>query len=176
MKLPSAIAAVVSATAQRHGLDPCVFAALVTKESSGDPFAIRHEPGYRWLWDCWEGKPFRRLEVAEMFSSKPPADFRSFTGASAPTEWAAQRTSWGICQVMGAVAREHGFRGPFLSSLVEPEQSAEYGARLLVSLLRRWELPEALSAYNAGAPTEANEEAYVKPILRQAEAFRREGF
>lgn len=176
MSLPSSVAAVVSAAAGRHGLDSCVLAALVWKESSGDPHAIRHEPGYRWLWDVWEGKPFRRLEVAEMFSSKPPADFRSFTGASAPTEWAAQRTSWGLCQVMGAVARERGFRGPFLSSLLEPEIGVDYGAIHLSALLRRWELGDALSAYNAGAPTEANDGTYVRPILRQAEAFRRDGF
>ena len=159
MSLPSAVASVISAAAGRHGLDPVVLAALVWKESSGNPHAIRHEPGYRWLWDVFNWKPFRRLEVEEMFRSAPPADFRGPTGASAPTEWAAQRTSWGATQIMGAVARERGFRGAFLSEL-----------------LRRWELADALSAYNAGAPTETNDATYVRPILRQAEVYRREGF
>lgn len=176
MTLPSAVASVISAAATRHGLDPVVLAALVWKESAGDRHAIRHEPGYRWLWDTYNWKPFRRLEVVEMFRSAPPDDFRGPTGASAPTEWAAQRTSWGLCQVMGAVARERGFRGPFLSSLMEPEIGMEYGALHLSALLRRWELADALSAYNAGAPTETNDATYVRPILRQAEAFRREGF
>jgi hypothetical protein len=176
VKLPSAVASVVALAAQRHGLDPCVLAALVLRESSGDPRAIRHEPHYRWLWDAWEGKPFRRVSAEEASRSRPPEDFRGPTGASDATEWAAQRTSWGLCQVMGAVARERGYSGTFLSALCEPELGAEYGARHLSTLLRRWDLSDALSAYNAGAPTEANDATYVRAILRQAEVFRREGF
>ena len=176
MTLPSPIAAAVVTAATRHGLDACVLAALVMQESAGDPLAIRFEPHYRWLWDVYSWEPFRRLTAEEAGLSHPPADFRGVTGASAPTEWAAQRTSWGLCQVMGAVAREHGFRGRFLSALLEPELGAEYGAIHLAKMLRKWDLPEALSAYNAGSPTEANDATYVRPILRRAEAFRREGF
>lgn len=176
MSLPSAVAAVVSQAANRHGLEPAVLAALVWKESAGDPHAIRSEPHYRWLWDCWENAPFRRLTAEEAGLSHPPADFRGPTGASVPTEWAAQRISWGLCQVMGATARERGFRGAFLSSLLEPEIGAEFGARHLALLLSRYELEDALSAYNAGRPTDGNRDAYVRPVLKQAAIYRREGF
>lgn len=176
MSLPSSVASVVSIAAQRHGLEPCVLAALVWQESSGDTHAIRCEPHYRWLWDCYDWRPFRRLTAEEAGLSHPPADFQGPTGASSPTEWMAQRTSWGLCQVMGAVARERGFKGTFLSQLLDPEIGAEYGAMHFAHLLARYELNEALSAYNAGRPTDANEQTYVRPVLRQAAEYRREGF
>jgi soluble lytic murein transglycosylase-like protein len=176
VKLSSAVAAAVVTAANRHGLDPCVLAAVVWKESSGDPNAIRHEPHYRWLWDVWEGKPFRRVTPDEAAQSRAPEDFRGPTGASDATEWAAQRTSWGLCQVMGAVARERGYKGTFLSALCDADLGAEYGARHLALLLRRWELADALSAYNAGSPTATNEPTYVRPVLKMAETYRREGF
>jgi len=176
VSLPSGVAAVVSLAANRHGLEPAVLAALVWKESAGDTHAIRFEPHYRWLWDVYEWKPFRRLTSEEAGRSAPPTDFQGPTGASDATEWAMQRTSWGLCQVMGAVARERGFKGTFLSQLCEPEIGVEYGAMHLALLLRKWELSDALSAYNAGNPTETNEATYVRPVLKQAGLYRREGF
>lgn len=176
MSLPSAVAAAVSLAAQRNAVEPCVLAALVWQESTGDAHAIRSEPKYPWLWDVYNWKPFRRLTPTEAASSSPPADFRGPAGASVPTEWASQRMSWGACQVMGATARELGFRGRFLSELLEPEIGVEYGAKFLARLQSRFELPDALSAYNAGRPTPDNEEKYVRPILRQAAIYRNEGF
>jgi len=176
MSLPSAVAAAVSMAAQRNAVEPCVLAAIVWQESHGDTHAIRSEPGYRWLWDVYNWRPFRRLTQPEIAAAAPPADFRGPTGASVPTEWAAQRMSWGACQVMGAVARELGFKGPFLSELLEPEVGIEYGAKLLAKLQATYELPDALSAYNAGRPTPDNEEKYVRPVLRQAALYRNEGF
>lgn len=176
MSLPSAVAAAVSIAAQRHALDPCVLAAVVWQESRGDTHAIRSEPYYRYLWDVYDWKPFRRLNAEEASLSYPPPDFHGPTGASTPTEWTSQRISWGACQVMGAVARERGFKGTFLSQLCEPEIGIEYGAKHLALLLAKYELPDALSAYNAGRPTEDNEATYVRPVLAQAALYRREGF
>lgn len=174
--LSSEVAAAVSTAATRHGLDACILAALVVKESSGDPLAIRHEPRFPYLWNVMEWEPFRRITEEERVRAKPPDDFSAPVGVSVATEWASQRTSWGLCQVMGSVARQHGFRGRFLSALCEPTLGAEYGARHLALLMARYDAMSALSAYNAGKPTDANEESYVRPILRWAEEFRREGF
>jgi hypothetical protein len=174
--LVSDVAAAVSAAASRHGIDACILAALVVKESSGDPLAVRHEPRYQWLWDVDKWEPFRRLSEEERRSATPPPDFRAPVGVSAATEWSSQRTSWGACQIMGATARERGFRGRFLSALCEPTLGVEYGARHLALLMARYDAMSALSAYNAGKPTDANEDSYVRPILRWAEEFRREGF
>lgn len=176
MRLSSDVAAAVSMAAPRHGLDACILAALVVQESSGDPFAMRAEPRYQWLWDADKWEPFRRLSEEERRSATPPPDFRSPVGVSAATEWSSQRTSWGLCQIMGATARERGFRGRFLSALCEPSLGAEFGARHLALLMARYDAMSALSAYNAGKPTEANEESYVRPILQMADRFRRDGF
>lgn len=176
MILSPEVAAAVTVAATRHGLDSCLLAALVVQESSGDPLAVRHEPRYAYLWDVREWQAFRRLSEEERRSAKPPEDFGAPVGVSAATEWAQQRTSWGLCQVMGATARQLGFRGRFLSALCEPTLGADYGARYLAGLLERFDAMSALSAYNAGRPTEANEQTYVRPVMRLAETFRREGF
>ena len=175
MKLPSDIAAAVVATATRRGLDPCLLAALVMQESAGKRRATRYEAHYRWVWDTLNRKPFRRLTDAEARSDAPPPDFHGPAGAVSQDEWCGQRTSWGICQVMGAVARELGYEDPSFYGLWDVDTNLELGAKLLEKLLRRWELSDALSAYNAGAPTEKNEATYVRPVLRMAEEFRREG-
>jgi soluble lytic murein transglycosylase-like protein len=143
---------VVRVVASAHGLDPVLVAAIVQKESSWNPWAMRYEPGYRWLYPS-------RSEV-----------YRSGV-ASLETEKAHQMTSWGLMQVMGAVARERGCTFPFMSGLCLPEMGVEYGCRHLVWLRDRWSLHgderlcDLISAYNAGRPTPDNRTTYVDPIL-----------
>lgn len=162
---PSVIAAIVTA-AQRNGLEPMLLAALVMRESSGNPFAGRFEEGYPFLFDVLKKKPLRWERQAVI---------PSLGTCSGATERVWQQTSWGLCQVMGGTARELGFSGPFLSALSQPEEGAEYGARYLAKLVRLHGLQDGLSAYNAGSPTDANFKAYVSPILQTFERFRREG-
>lgn len=169
------LAHLIEGNAKARGLEPALVAAIVMQESSGDPWATRFEPGYRWLWDCNARAPFRHLTSLEVAASRPPLDFSSFPGVAIATEWAGQRTSWGLMQVMGAVAREHGFRGRFLSELTDPATGLKYGCTLLATLYERWHgavpggMEAVLSAYNAGHPTEANRDAYVWPVLRLRE-------
>jgi len=51
-------------------------------------------------------------------------------GYTAGTERILQRTSWGLMQIMGAVARERGFRG-WLTELCDPAVNLEWGCRHL---------------------------------------------
>ena len=176
MKLTTDVAAPLVAAANRHGLDPCVLAALVMQESGSKRRAVRYEPAYRWVWDCRDTKPFRRLTAEEYLSDEPPADFFGPAGAVSQDEWCGQRTSWGLCQVMGATARELGFDGPSFYALWDIHRNLELGARFLERLSRKWDISDAISAYNAGTPTEKNEASYVRPVLKMAETFRREGF
>ena len=137
---------VVDSKARSMNLPPHLVRAIISVESSGDPLAIRHEPGYRWLWDVRAARPYRgehdRLPA-------PP-------GVSGPTELMQQQTSWGIMQVMGATAREMGFQGKFLSELCEFETGLHYGCLYLDRLRRRfwsrhgWE--GVAAAFNAGSP------------------------
>jgi soluble lytic murein transglycosylase-like protein len=143
--------------ARDHDLDPALVCAICHQESSWRPWAIRYEPGYRWLFRLGGSLPRH--------------------GASEATERAQQMTSWGLMQVMGAVAREHGCEEPFLTVLCDPAVGIEHGCRHLVQLTRRYGdqgLEAVISAYNAGRPTERNREHYVKPVLRFINLYRRE--
>ena len=75
----------VKTEAPAYGLPWEAVYAFVMTESSGNEYAMRHEPHYRWL----------------------------FGQNHSPTERIGQMTSWGLMQVMGAVAREYGFSGHF---------------------------------------------------------------
>lgn len=131
---------------------PPVFAcAIVQVESDGYPYAWNPEPRYRYLVNVRTGKPFRDLEPAEIASAVPPADFPCLAG-DRDQEWLGQRASWGLMQVMGAVAREHGFTRPYLPELCDPETNVAIGCRVLRALLN-WasgNLARAAAAYNAG--------------------------
>ncbi len=73
--------------------------------------------------------------------------------------------SWGLMQVMGAVAREYGFSGRFLSQLCDPAVGLEYGCRHLSILLKRHgTIRAALSAYNSGQPHTMRGNEYAEKV------------
>lgn len=168
------VADAIERGAAAAGVDVVLFASLCYQESTGRMWAWNPEPRYPYVWNVRTWAPFRKLTAAELISSIPPADFAALSG-DADQEWWGQKASWGVAQVMGAVAREQGFRGPFLTELCDPMVGALFGARHLYKYLKRWGDVDGVSAYNWGSPTTRNEEAYVKPILRRAEEWRREG-
>jgi soluble lytic murein transglycosylase-like protein len=142
----------VDVVAPKYNLPPDLVDAIVQVESAGDRFAIRHEPAYPWLWDVRENRPFRAHGIAG--GRLPPSDFRAPSGSTALTEWIGQQTSWGLMQVMGAVARELGFHGHF-AGLCDPLEGLHYGCRLLARLRDRhlattgW--AGVVDAYNDGS-------------------------
>lgn len=125
--------------------------AIVLVESSANPWAVRYEARYRYLWDVRKNAPFRSLSSDEVVSAVPPPDFHSLAG-SAGQEWAFQRTSLGLLQIMGALARELGFQGDYLSELCRVDLNLRLGCRHIAALLR-WaggNERKAVAAYNAG--------------------------
>jgi hypothetical protein len=106
----------IETAATAHALDPDLLASLVGKESSGDADAWNPEPKYRYLWNVREGRPFRRVSDVELAAKFPPKDFPTLAG-DPDQEWWGQQASWGLTQIMGAVAREHGYRGKYLTRL-----------------------------------------------------------
>lgn len=145
IEVPEAAQDQVRVYASKHGIPEQLLRAIVHVESAGDPWAMRFEPGYRWLWDVRASQPYRG----------DPQSLPAPAFVSRDTELTGQRTSWGLMQVMGAVARELGYRGRYLSALCDPDMGMEYGCRHLVALHRRfgsqgWEAVAA--AYNAGSP------------------------
>ncbi|HKV06301.1 MAG TPA: transglycosylase SLT domain-containing protein [Candidatus Acidoferrales bacterium] len=97
------------AAAARHALDPALVCAVVEQESSWDAHAIRYESAFRSRYVAPLGLP--------------------------PTEEVARSISWGLMQVMGQVAREHGFHEPFLSALCEPATGLDVGCAVLAAKL-----------------------------------------
>jgi hypothetical protein len=147
--------ALIERIAAQHALPASLVIAMSNVESGAIPWAWNPEPQYRCLWDVRRDAPFRALTAADQASERPPADFPCLMG-DRDQEWWAQQASWGMLQVMGAVAREHGFRGGYLTELCNPEIGLEYGCLHLAALRKRfylrWGWDGVIAAYNAGSP------------------------
>jgi hypothetical protein len=152
--------AAIERHAVRSNLEPGLVRAIVHVESGGDPYAFRPEIHYRWLWDVRLGAPFRKLTDTEAGSITPPVDF-PFLAGSRQQEWTAQRSSFGVMQLMGALARELGFGGSFLTMLTDVDMNLSLGCQHLAALLRWAEgnSDKAISAYNAGKGNWTSSEA-----------------
>jgi hypothetical protein len=156
----------IGKAAIKHQLEIGLVRGVVHVESSGDPHAWNPEPRYAYLWDVRHWRPFRRLNGHEAASCMPPADFPTLAG-DRDQEWWGQRASWGLMQVMGAVAREHGFRGPYLTALCQVETGLHYGCLHLARLLRgaKGDVGLALARYNGGGTPNDAAWAYSGKVL-----------
>lgn len=171
------IRALIEIAARPLGIDPDLVEAFVLVESSGQPWAWNPEPHYPWLWNVATHRPYR-VTAAE-FSEAPPPDFPCLAG-DRDQEWWAQQASWGLLQIMGAVAREHGCDVPFLSQLCDPVTNLSVGCRVLQGLLlwAEGDLAKAAAGYNAGrggwrAPAGQQYAAKVLARLAEVSAARR---
>lgn len=153
--LNSNITALAHDAAKRYQLPAPLVLAIVQAESGGDPWAIRYEPGF-----------FQRYIAGKPVLARAPC--------SEQTEATMQATSWGLMQVMGATARERGFRGVFLSEMCDPRIGLDWGCCHLDHLTKKhlkvggW--AAVVAAYNAGSPKKENgqfvNQAYVDKIVR----------
>ena len=147
---------VIKRVAAEFRVDPDLVRAFIMVESSGDTWAIRTEPG------------FYKRYVLPLVNSRR---IRSLTEAR------ARSISWGLMQVMGQVAREHGFAGKYLSELCDPEVGIRYGVMHFRKFLDRYgALTSAIAAYNAGSARYRNgkfvNQDYVDKVLDWHRRFR----
>lgn len=161
------IRAAIEETAAKHGLEPNLVEAIVLTESGGDPWAWNPEAKYRYLVDVRTGRPFRAMTEAEVLGKRPPRDFKAIAG-DPDQEWWGQQASWGLMQVMGALAREQGFREPYLTKLNDVMTGLHFGCKHLASLMQ-WAKPgtwQAVGAYNAGRGGWASNDgqAYIEKV------------
>lgn len=108
-----------------------VVRAIVQVESSYDPWATRFEPGWKWFVSL--KTLVKVIRTTEM------------------TEHIHEQTSWGLMQVMGAVARELEFKRP-LPSICVPAVGLQLGCMKLSRLVKRYGMEGGIEAYNAGSP------------------------
>jgi soluble lytic murein transglycosylase-like protein len=133
---------------------------VIFTESAGRPGALRFEPDYAYLFN--------------------PAKFSEANLWTAKTEEALQKFSYGLMQIMLAVARERGFEG-HPSLLLVPRTNVAIGVKYLTELYSRhgnWR--DAVSAYNAGRPAKLGggayrNQAYVDSVFAAAKLFAEDG-
>jgi len=133
-------------TAAKYGLDAALACAVVEQESAWNTFAIRYEPGF-----------FDRYIVPLHIANATEERARSF--------------SWGLMQVMGQVAREHGFEGS-LAVLCDPATGLDVGCKVLAHKLAaaNGDLEAGLLRWNGGANP-----GYPAQVLARAQRYQTAG-
>lgn len=140
---------IIREIADRYRLKAELVAAVIQTESGGNIYCMRAEvkktmteAGQILFVSTW-----RYFEEPDHFADqlKPYC--------SRPTEWVGQAMSFGPMQVMGGVAREHGFTG-WLSQLCSWEIGVEYGCRHLRKKADRYGDDPAMlyASFNGGSP------------------------
>jgi soluble lytic murein transglycosylase-like protein len=127
LPLKTELVALARSAAARHSLDAALVCAIVEQESSWDPHAIRYEAAFRTRYVTPLGLP--------------------------ATEEVARSISWGLMQVMGQVAREHGFAEKSLAALCDPATALEIGCTVFAAKLNAagQDVPRALRFWNGGS-------------------------
>ena len=115
--------------AGKYGLDPRLVCALCEVESSWEPRAIRQEVKYPYLYGLAAGETGVIACIRGAAGEQLHTQLREIQSSIA-TEVVMQKTSWGLCQIKGAVARERGFKG-WLTELCDPSINLEWGCRHL---------------------------------------------
>jgi soluble lytic murein transglycosylase-like protein len=134
MSAPPQFILLARQAAAAQSLDAALVCAVVEQESGWNPWALRYEPAF-----------FAKY-VAPLYTNYKVSASEAY----------ARGLSWGLMQVMGQVARETGFDGPFLSSLCDPEQSLDIGCKVLRKKIDSagGDCTRALQAWNGGGNAE----------------------
>lgn len=143
----TSIAQHIITASKATGISPNLLAAVIHQESGGNPFAIRYEPEF----------------LKRYLEKKTKADIEGYvpTKCSFNTEVHARSTSWGLMQVLGQPMRERGFKGEFLSELLDPATNLKWGSEYLQTLLHKYDTTEAaLLRWNGGG-----DKLYAKKVL-----------
>lgn len=128
-----------------------ILGAIVQTESSGNQFALRAETKHAWIIDQTTGKKNALALKSHYIYLFNPEECARSAGVTTDTEIWSQVASWGLCQLMGAVARELGLRGPIVQ-LLQADTNLKYAALLLKRLAKRYDKSEdIMAAYNAGS-------------------------
>jgi soluble lytic murein transglycosylase-like protein len=155
------------AEAAKPKVEFALLCSLIEQESDWNIWAWNPEPKYKWVWNVKRRAPFRPLTYSEVTSPIPPKDFPTLAGDK-DQEWQAQRSSWGLLQLMGAVPREYDFDGLYLTELLDPELNLYYGCIHFNKKLKRTNgnIEKALLQWNGGGNPN-----YPKEVLQRKQAY-----
>lgn len=133
-------------------IDERLIAAFIQKETGNANYKPRFEPHFRWI--------------------NSPATWAKSLGISVGTEEILQKMSWGPMQIMGATARDMGFRGD-IPELCKPELGIHFGGKYLRWLYNQHrDVRKMIAGYNAGPSAELNSDGrfenqpYVDDVLK----------
>lgn len=147
--------------ALQFDLDPLLVQAIVRVESAGNPYAVRFERDWKYLYN--------------------PEVYAKALGITGGTEVILQMMSFGPMQIMGSVARELGFVEPLIK-LCEPHNGIYYGCRKLkqFSLKYPTALESVVASYNAGSPRRTTHgtfvnQSYVDKVFKEYNALKLRG-
>jgi soluble lytic murein transglycosylase-like protein len=131
MTVPAQLVVLARKAAAAQSLDPALVCGVVEQESAWNPWAMRYEPAF-----------FTKY-VASLYTNNKVSASEAY----------ARGFSWGLMQVMGQVAREHGFDAVFLSALCDPEQGLAIGCKVLRKKFDAMagDTTRTLLAWNGGA-------------------------
>jgi soluble lytic murein transglycosylase-like protein len=134
--------------ANKQSLWPEIVCAMIEQESSWNRWALRYEPAF---YARYVEPQLTRGAIA----SEGEARARAF--------------SWGLLQVMGQVAREHGFGGEPLAALCDPATGLTVGCRIFAAKLAAAEgnVEHALLLWNGGANPD-----YPAQVLARAARYK----
>lgn len=127
----------IDSVAKLHNLPPALLAAFIQEESAYKTWAVRTEPHYKQKKVVLDG--------ARAWS-------RNHGGIPTfYTELDNRSQSFGLMQVMGQTARENGYKERYLTTLCDPFNGIEQGARVLKQKLAKYgDTLSMISAYNQG--------------------------
>lgn len=132
---------IIEEHAKLFDLDANLIKAIIKIESNFDTFALRYEKNFRYLVN--------------------PQRFAIRFNVTTETETALQRFSYGLMQIMGAVAREHNFPNR-LMELLDPINNIMYGCMHLAKFKKKYpEMSDYVSSYNQGSPRKTTTGLYV---------------
>lgn len=131
-----------------YGRDAILIRAIAEKESQLYPFALRVEPGLK-------QQQWYRDQMSK--HNRDPENL-----------W--NTASYGLMQILYATALDYDTTLGMSQYLTGyPELTLFLAVTHLKKLMSRYDLPDAISAYNWGSPTDRNRANYVEPILRRIE-------
>ncbi len=132
---------ILEKVAVEYRLDPNLMRALIQVESAGRTHAMRYEPNWKYLYHV--------VDLAEL------------NHITAHTEEQLQKFSYGLCQMMGSVIRELGFRG-MLTECLNPEILLPLMAKKLRILSDKYgSESDVIVSWNAGSPIRTPAGTYI---------------